>query len=303
MPVGRVVVVGSVNVDRTLSCPHLPAPGETVLAEAAVVGFGGKGGNQAVAAARTAPTALVAAVGDDQAGRDALADLSAAGVDVTEVRALARTPTGQATVLVDAHGENAIVVLGGANAALAGPDVATALGRLDLQSTDVVLSSAEVPGTCAAATARACAASGATWVHNLAPYRAPEPWWRELPPHLVLNRVEAEQATGEPDPERAAIALARHLPWVVVTLGPRGALLARAGHVAAFAAPAVAVVDSTGAGDAFCGALVAALAGGAALPGAVTAAVATGALAVTTPGARLPTPERADQRWSGRPRL
>ncbi len=282
----RVVVVGSVNVDLVLRCAHLPVAGETVVASGAEQGPGGKGGNQAAAAARSAPTSLVAAVGQDGAGPLARDDLAAAGVDVTHVVTVPGSVTGRATVLVDGSGENAVVVVAGANAALTAAHVRAALVRLALRPGDVVLTGAEVPPDAAATAARLGAASGATCLHNPAPYRDDERWWRELRPLVVLNAVEARQATGEPDPQRAALALAALVPAAVVTVGAAGALVACGTDLQVVPAPRVRAVDTTGAGDAFCGALAAALAGGATLSAGVEAAVAHAAYAVTVAGAR-----------------
>src|SRR6266496_4273769 len=139
----RVVVVGSVNVDRVFRCRALPVPGETVLADGMQVGFGGKGGNQAAAAARFgAVTWLVAAVGDDADGAAACADLRRFGVRTGQVRTVAGQPTGQAAVLTAADGGNAIAVAGGANLALTAADVDAALTALELAAGDVVLASA-----------------------------------------------------------------------------------------------------------------------------------------------------------------
>ncbi|MCX4689264.1 PfkB family carbohydrate kinase [Kitasatospora purpeofusca] len=300
---GRVVAIGSVNIDRILRCPVLPAPGETVLAAGSAQGFGGKGANQAVAAAAMgAPTCLVARVGADADGRAALADLRAAGVATDAVRTDPDAPTGLAVVLVDPSGENSIVVVPGANARLTGAEVAQALAGLALTSADTVLTSGEVPEECIRATASALPA-GPRWIHNAAPAGALPDWSGPglRRPLLVANAVEAAQLTGRSadtaagttdDTAATATALAALGDGAVVTLGAAGALVATGGALHRVPAPEVAVVDTTGAGDVFCGALAARLAQGASLREAAATAVAAGAFAVTALGARgaLPRP-------------
>ncbi|MER7756723.1 PfkB family carbohydrate kinase [Kitasatospora sp. NPDC097643] len=296
LPAGRVIVIGSVNTDRILRCPVLPAPGETVLATAAVHGFGGKGANQAVAAARMgAATHLVAKIGDDADGRAALADLHGAQVGTSAVRTDADAPTGQAIVMVDPSGENSIVVVPGANARLTAAEVTAALTRLRLLPVDVVLTSGEVPAQCVRATAVALPADGTRWLHNAAPAGAlPDTGPTGRRPLVVANAVEARQLTGAATATEAAHALARRAEGAVITLGGEGALLASEGRVTLLPAPAVRVVDTTGAGDVFCGALAAGLARLAPLPEAAATAVAAGAFAVTALGARGALPRPTD---------
>ncbi|MEE1783599.1 ribokinase [Streptomyces sp. SP17BM10] len=296
-PAGRVIVIGSVNIDRILSCPVLPAPGETVLAADATQGFGGKGANQAVAAARMGvATHLVAKLGADADGRAALADLRSAGVETAALLTDAAAPTGQAIVMVDPAGENSIVVVPGANARLTAAEVTAALGAARLLPRDVVLTGGEVPEECVRATAAALPAEGTRWVHNAAPagtLPAPGPTGRR--PLVVVNAVEARQLTGAASVTGAADALAGLADGAVITLGGEGALVIDGdGRATPLPAPAVTVVDTTGAGDVFCGALSAELARGAALPEAAAVAVAAGAFAVTALGARGALPRPTD---------
>jgi len=282
-PAGRVLVVGSVNLDTVLHCDHLPGPGETVLAEAMSSGFGGKGANQAVAAARLgARVTLVAAVGDDDAGAAALADLTTEGVDTGGVVVVPGEPTGRATVLLDPAGENAIVVTPGANAALTAATVTEQLARLAPGPRDVLLVSGEVPVECAEAAIR----TGVTAVYNLAPFRGLHDWLADLRPIVVVNETEAAQAAGTARPADAAAHLGALFGAVVVTRGAAGALLVAGSDVDSVAAVRVEPVDTTGAGDAFCGALASVLAAGRPLRAAVAAAVRAGTIAVTGPGAR-----------------
>ncbi|MFD8754015.1 PfkB family carbohydrate kinase, partial [Kitasatospora sp. NPDC059577] len=229
LPVGRVVVIGSVNTDRILRCPVLPSPGETVLADTATRGFGGKGANQAVAAARMgAATHLVAKIGHDAEGEAALADLHGAEVETGAVLTHPDAPTGQAIVMVDPSGENSIVVVPGANAHLTPEEVTAALGRLRLLPVDVVLTSNEVPAACIRATAAALPAAGPSggtrWLHNTAPAGAlPDTGPTGRRPLVVANAVEARQLTGAADVTEAARLLADRAEGVVITRGAGGA--------------------------------------------------------------------------------
>src|SRR6476469_4810622 len=167
---GRVLVVGSVNIDLVVSVDHLPRPGETVTGGRFARHHGGKGANQAVAAARLgASTAFIGAVGDDAFGPEARAALDTEGVDTTELLAVPGTPTGVALIVVDAAGENSIAVAGGANAALTVDDVRAGLARLVPTRGDVVLVGLEIPADVARAALEAGRTAGATTILNPAP--------------------------------------------------------------------------------------------------------------------------------------
>jgi ribokinase len=304
---GRVVVVGAVNVDLTMRLPALPRPGQTVLGGRLTRSEGGKGANQAVAAARAgARTHFVGAVGAAD-GTQPVAALAHEGVDVSAVGRLAGS-TGHAFVLVDDDGENQIAVASGVNARLSAGHVAAALGGLQLTSADVVVLSFEVPPAALRAAIDAAARAGCQLVVNPAPSRP-----RSL--DLLADAIAtpnvhelAALAVGLPaagdDPAMTAVALARRTGGVVVvTLGPAGALLARPAppdrdrhpplHVPGHR---VAVRDTTGAGDTFTGVLAASLAAGHDLAAGVRRAVAASALAVTVDGARagMPTAREVD---------
>jgi ribokinase len=284
---GRVVVVGSVNVDLTLPVTRLPQPGETVLAGDALRAGGGKGANAAVAAARAgARVALVGAVGEDEDGAAALRELAAEGVATDAVAVLPGRPTGLAVICVDDAGENHIVVAPGANIALAAEHVDARLG--DLAAGDVCVLSFEVPPAAIAAAGGAAAARGARLVVNPSPVRALPDEVLEAAPTVVVNAGELRALTGMPDGHGGARALrAAGAAEVVVTLGAQGAeVTGRDGeHVAVPAVPAD-VVDTTGAGDSFTGTLAAALAGGAQLAGAVRSAAEAAARTTERRGAR-----------------
>ncbi len=284
---GRVLVVGSVNIDLVVTLERLPAPGETVIGGRFAQHHGGKGGNQAVAAARLgARTSFVGAVGDDDFGRSARSALQAEGVDTSELLTLDVAPTGVAFILVDAHGENSIAVAGGANAALTARDVIESLRRLDPRPGDVFLVGHEIPTVTAAAALRAAREAGATTILNPAPATGLDASTVALADIVTPNEGELAtlQAAGI-EPER-----------LLVSLGADGAeSRTREGSVR-IAALRVTAVDTVGAGDTLNGALAAALAAGASMEDAARRAVAAASLAVTKSGARdgMPTAVELD---------
>jgi ribokinase len=280
---GRVVVVGSVNVDLVVRVERLPGPGETVSGGSFARHGGGKGANQAVAAARAgARTALVGRVGADADGDAARAELAALGVDVADVARDGAAHTGVALIAVDAEGRNQIAVAPGANRAI-GPFPA---GLLDA-GPGCVLLSFDAPDPVLAEAAQAARAAGWEVVCNPAPQRDLPPALLAAQPVLVPNEHEAAALAGTDDPEAAARILAgRSGAPVVVTLGAAGALVVADGAALRVPAPVVDVVDTTGAGDALCGTLAAGLAAGLALDAAVRDAVAAASLSTTRAGAR-----------------
>ena len=191
---GRVIVVGSVNIDLVAAVETLPAVGETVTGARFSRHHGGKGGNQAVAAARLgAPTTFVGAIGDDEFGADARGGLEAEGVDVSALRVVPGEATGVAVILVDARGENVIAVASGANAALTSADVSAALDALRPAPGDVVLVGHEIPTAAAAAALAAGRAAGSTTVLNPAPALGIGRAVFGLADVLVPNRTELGQ--------------------------------------------------------------------------------------------------------------
>ena len=288
-----VVVVGSANLDVVLEVHAIPRPGETVLARGRATGPGGKGTNQAVAAARCgAHTVLVGAVGDDAAGALLRREMDAAGVR----QALRRSgrPTGTAYVTVDEHGENAIVVDAGANADLVDLDDGQ---RSAVGAARVLLCQLEVP--LGAVTAAAAAARGLR-VLNAAPAQALPAGLTDRLDVLVVNRHEALAVLGgaATTVQDAVGLLLDRVPEVVVTLGAEGALVARRGG-GAIEVPAVAaraVVDTTGAGDVFCGAYAASRAAGADSTAAAELGCAAASLSVERPVAAGAAPTLDDIR-------
>ncbi len=296
----QVTVLGSLNMDISVTVPGLPPPGATVLGSAATFTPGGKGANQAVAAARLGAQARMAGcVGDDDFGRQLLAALEKEGADAGNVRVVAGVPTGLAMISVDRAGENLITVAPGANDEVAEPDVAAALRG----PRDVLVISAEIPlPAIKLALARA---RGTRCVLNLAPAPAEAAaivaggvdW-------LVVNESEAGAILGQPvdglaGARRAAAGLvAAGARYAVVTVGAHGVALAgqdtASDEVSSFPAFRVKAVDTVGAGDTFVGALAVALAAGVPAPEAVRAAAAAGATAATRPGAQAGMPRPAD---------
>ena len=379
---GRVIVVGSVNIDLVARVPHLPHPGETVTGGSYERHNGGKGGNQAVAAARLRrPTLFIGAVGDDTFEKEARRALSSERVDVSMVASLPGQPTGVALILVDATGENQIAVVPGANGAIETGYVRDCLARLGPLTGDVMLVCNEVPLHVVREALMCGHAAGATTVLNPAPAIGIDRSIFGLADIISPNRTElatllqtearrtgrrADVVTAdtavrartllEPGPEGPGVRKA-----VIVTLGAAGVVVlertgsglggtraetqrpvdcdgvelpvvevaadggdgsgqaappasappttapspaiapapaapSRAGEIRIWEVPAdkVATVDSTGAGDAFCGALAAALAEGRTLVEAVQRAVAASALATTHVGAREGMPTAAE---------
>ena len=282
-----VVVVGSVNTDLVVTVERLPAPGETVTGGRFERHGGGKGANQAVAAARAgARVRFVGAVGRDDLGDEALRLLEEEGVDVSGVARVPDAPSGVAAIVVDARGENQIAVASGANARLDGRAVEQALGG-GAGEVGAVLTNLEIGGDAMLAAARHAAAAGVPFVLNPAPARPLPDAVLALRPILTPNLGEARALAGEGDERSAARLLAERTgAAVVVTLGARGAMLVSRGDERMLAAFEVEAVDTTGAGDAFNGVLGWGLAGGLGLEEALPYALAGAALAVTVAGAR-----------------
>lgn len=300
----RVVVVGSANADLAVRVPRLPLPGETVLGSDLATLAGGKGANQAVAAHRLgADTVLVAAVGDDRFGDDVRASLTREGLPSDHLVRVGGVATGVALIVVDVVGENTVVVAPGANELLDEHALRGVPAVLDPDA--VLVLQLEIPLAACLAAARDARRAGARVVLNAAPL--PEAVDARLADLLrevdvlVVNEGEAARLgghTGEPvDWLAAAAGLCDLGPKTcVVTLGARGAVRADAAESVAHAAFSVDAVDTTGAGDAFCGALAAALAAGTSLDQAVRRACAAGAVATTRMGAQsaMPTASELD---------
>jgi ribokinase len=290
---GRVIVVGSVNVDLVVRGERLPAPGETVTGGTFRRHQGGKGGNQAVAAARLGrPTFLVAAVGGDPFGKQARFDLEADGVDLSGLETSLMTSTGVALIMVDDAGDNLISVAPGANAELSPGAPVVALDHLDPIDGDVVLVSREIPHQTVVEALGYGRHLGAVTVLNPAPADGIADLDLHTVDVLTPNRGELMVCAGGSADDPPEV-LARRLidagvrMAVVVTLGADGALLVPAdGPAVHVTGHVVRAVDATGAGDTFSGALAAGLAEGRSIEEAVRRATVAAALSTTVPGAR-----------------
>lgn len=296
-----VIVVGSLNLDRTYMLPNLPEAGESLHAAATMVSSGGKGANQAVAAAKLgARVALAGAVGEDDAGRTVLGEVSRAGVDTSLVRRIPDEATGEAVIFVDAEGRNLIVVTEGANAAAVAPGSSSAM------TAKVVVGGFEVPDPTVVGAAELAESLGALFVLNPSPFRPPPAALAGRVDVLVVNEHELAQAAGTPVDPRSDEALAQARAdlgagVLVVTLGADGALAVTADSVVRAPAVRVRAIDTSGAGDAFMGALVARLAADASIVDAVTFATSVGSYSATRPGTQLSYPALADlEAWRAR---
>ncbi|MGW9631638.1 ribokinase [Agromyces sp. NPDC055520] len=290
---GRVVVIGSLNVDSTSYVAAFPAPGETILARDFNVALGGKGANQAVAAhVAGAAVEFVACVGDDASGSFARDTLERLGVATAAILRIPDAATGVAQITVADSGENTVIVTGGANLALT-PAVVDAQ-RDRVAGATVVLTQGELPPATIDRLAAVATTLGTRFVLNLAPPAPVSAATLSVADPLVLNEHEARAVgIGTDAPAGASLDEWRDLAAsaaggiarsIVVTLGAAGAVAADATGSWQAPAPRVTAVDTTGAGDGFTGTLAAFLAEGRALPDALGIAVAAGALAVQARG-------------------
>lgn len=293
-----VCVLGGVNLDHVARVTVLPRPGETVASRNLAQFPGGKGANQAVAAARLgAQVRLLGAVGQDGAGDFMLDFLTHGGVDIGGVRREPAAPTGQAFITVDDAARNMIVVAAGANA-LFGADAASAA---DLSATGVILTQFEATLAAIETLFTRPEAAGALKILNTAPALSDGAPLLALADMLILNETELASFAGlgaEPADPEAAIAAARSLArpgqTVLATLGAAGAVAVRGDEVFRVGGLRQQAVDTTGAGDCFCGALAAGLDRGMPLPAAMAFANAAAALSVTRAGAAASMPTAAE---------
>ena len=292
-----VVVVGSINMDLVVRTARLPEPGETVTGKSFAAIPGGKGANQAVAAARLgAKTAMIGCLGDDAFGAELRRVLALDGIDCRAVREVAKVPTGVALIEVDDAGRNHIVVVPGGNGRLEVADV-RANEELLARARAVVLQ-LEIPLETVAYTAARARALGKLVVLNPAPAQPLPQELLSAADYLVPNEIEAAALTGRRvDSPAAAEEAARGLRAqgarnVIVTLGAAGVVSVTASEVRHHPARSVRAVDSTAAGDTFIGGLCAALVEGRSLDRAVAFAQAAAAISVTRPGAQTSIPRR-----------
>jgi len=283
-----VTVFGSLHYDIMVDSPDRPRKGETLAGSAWFPKCGGKGGNQAVAAARAGvPAAMIGAVGDDDFGRALVANLDRRGVDRNHVRTLGSAGSGMSVAIFDADGDYGAVIVSGANLSLGEADVAAAADLL--ARTGVLVLQNEVPDAANAAMAAAARTAGARVLLNAAPARPLSDVLQRQVDILVVNAVEAADVSGQPvdtpsDALVVAAELAKRFLHVVVTLGGDGLVYAGADETP-FALPAIPVklVSTHGAGDEFIGVLAAGLVQGKSMRAALESANATAAKLVATP--------------------
>jgi ribokinase len=289
----RIGVIGSTNMDLTTTVERMPVWGETVLARRFETSFGGKGANQAVAAAKLgAEVVMVTNLGDDGLGENALRNFASFGIDTRRVRRIANQSTGTATILVDAaSGDNAILIVAGANGDLGAADVEAA-GE-ELKRCDLILLQLEIELETAYAAIRFGRKHGVRTVLNPAPARANlDMAVVTQTSFLIPNETELAIMTGMPVESEAEVSAAAQslvkqgVETVIVTLGARGSLLATQEGSRRIAPVKVQAVDTTGAGDAFIGAFARFCAGGLPLDAALAEATRYSALSVTRPGAQ-----------------
>jgi ribokinase len=297
----RICVVGSANVDLTFRMPRLPKAGETLAGRSLHTGMGGKGANQAVAAARLgAQVTFVACVGNDAFGVEALRHYRAEGLDTSFVRQDARCTTGTAAIVVDDQAENCILYVPGANANLMPEDVRKA--STAIQNADIVLCQLETPVASTVEAFHLARAAGVMTVLTPAPVM-------DVPDHLlqlcdlcVPNKTEIEHLAGRPvdtpDDARVAASLlrARGVKYAAMTWGSKGALLLDDAGALPIPAVPVEAVDPTGAGDAFTAALAVSLAEGIGLKESAHWAALVAALSVTRLGAQAAFPSLAEMK-------
>jgi ribokinase len=297
----KVVVIGSSNTDMVIKSERLPAPGETILGGDFFMNPGGKGANQAVAAARLGgDVVLVARVGDDMFGRKAVQGFVEEGINTDYVVVDAEKPSGMATIMVDNKGENCIAVASGANNRLSPADVDAAMAQID--DADVLLMQLETPIATVEHVAELGRRKDKTVILNPAPARALSDELLGKLDGITPNETEAEVLAGirvanAADMERAAQTLhEKGVGMVIVTLGARGAFVLSDSFTGLVPTQEVDAVDTTAAGDTFNGALAVGLAGGQAIEDAVAFANKAATISVTRLGAQASAPRLGELR-------
>ncbi len=286
-----VVVIGSANMDLIMSVDHLPVPGETVGGGQYYQKPGGKGANQAVAAARAGvDTAFIGAVGDDDFGRELIRRYEVERIDTRHMK-ISTQPTGVALINVDRHGENSISVGPGANADLNTEEILKALKRVGAHS--VVILQNEIPVPVTQAIIQYCHKAGIKVLYNPAPFISMDESYFNQVAYLILNQTEARDllrpSTSLRDEELLhQLTLTLSTPYIILTLGSDGVIYYDRAADTTQRVPAieVKVVDTTGAGDTFCGYLGAMIIDGASLRDAVEIAVVASGLSVQGLGAQ-----------------
>jgi len=295
----HILVVGSLNMDLVVRVKEMPQPGETIFGRDFQMVPGGKGANQAIAAARSgAKVTMIGKVGAEDFGMRLIENLAVDNINTEHISFDDQAATGIAMISLDEGGQNSIIVASGANMQLAPEDVRDAWASLE--DVDMVVMPLEIPLDCVAEAAKLAKRDGAKVLLNPAPAQSlPEDLLANLD-LLIPNETELEILSGMPVSDRASAEKAAQVLFetgvetIVVTLGADGALLLQDGRTTHIAAPEVDVVDTTAAGDSFIGGLAAALTKGKSIEDAVAYASCAGALAVTKFGAQPSIPMADD---------
>jgi ribokinase len=288
----HVAVVGSCNIDLVAYAPRMPGPGETILGERFAMGFGGKGANQAVMAARLgASVSMIGALGDDPYAEMALRNFAEEGVGTAGIQRVEGS-SGVAPIWVEPDGTNRIIVVPGANGLVLGTAAATAIR--DLPEVDLVVAQLEIPQAATLAAFRAARDRGATTVLNPAPAAALDPDVLAATDWLIPNQHELEALPGRPTLDDESLEQAARLvrSGLIVTLGAAGAVVLFGGRVTRLPAQSVEVADTTGAGDAFVGAFAVGLAAGLDPIDAARLGIACATDSVQRPGTQASFPDQ-----------
>lgn len=295
----NIIVIGSCNTDMVIKTDHLPAPGETVLGGSFMMNPGGKGANQAVAAARLkGHVSFIAKTGNDLFGKQSVEQYRNEGVNVEYIYSDPALPSGVALIIVDVNGENSITVASGANGSLSPEDIRKA--QPAIEKADILLMQLEIPMETVEYAARTGKEQGLKVILNPAPARAlPEKLLQNL--YMIIpNETEAEILSGikvtdwESARKAADIISAKGVDTVVITMGSKGALIKEKGQYHEVPVPKVKPIDTTAAGDTFCGALCVALSEDKSVIDAVKFANKCASISVTRMGAQSSLPHREE---------
>jgi ribokinase len=295
----KIVVIGSSNTDMVIKTHHLPVPGETVIGGTFLMNPGGKGGNQAVAAARMGgQVTFIAKTGNDVFGKQSVDLYKSEGINTQYIFIDGKNPSGIALITVDSNGENCIVVASGANAALSPADIESA--RSEIETADLVLLQLEIPIETVEYAAELAHKKGIPVILNPAPARALSEKLLKMLYMITPNKTEAEMISGikvscwESAREATDIISSRGVDIVVITLGWMGAFIKENNQYHKVEASPVKAVDTTAAGDCFSGSLCVGLSEGLSIADAVKMAVKASAIAVTRMGAQASMPFRKE---------
>ena len=299
MQAKKIVVVGSCNTDMVIKADRLPVPGETILGGTFFMNPGGKGANQAVAAARMGgAVTLISKTGNDVFGKQSVSLYNSENINTDFILSDSRHPSGVALITVDSNGENCIVVASGANATLSPADIDKA--RAEVESSGIILMQLEIPLETVEYVAEMANKKGIRVILNPAPARALSEQLLNNLYIIIPNKTEAEILSGikvtdiETARKAAAIISAKGVDIVVITLGSQGALIKEHDDYHFVEAYKVDTIDTTAAGDAFCGTVCVGLSEGKSILEAVELAVKAAALTVTRMGAQTSIPFRSE---------